>query len=112
MENQTTETNVALVGDVLKDSMTQTFDQLFNQDDKEIDKKIKYHNNKKGKQVQLLAKINSIQMRISKAQTNYRKSLVDPTMDSVDIAIEIKTLNEEQKIAESVLKQLFPDTKI
>lgn len=112
MENKADEKTMVLAGDVLKDSMSQNFDQLFNQDDKEIDKQIKYHNNKKGKQVQLLAKINSLQMQISKAQTNYRKSLVDPTMDSVDIAISIKTLGEEQKIAESVLKQLFPDTKI
>lgn len=111
MENKTNEMGLQ-AQDVLKSSMTQTFDQLFNQDDKEVDKQIKYHNNKKGKQVQLLAKINSLQMQISKAQTNYRKSLVDPTMDSVDIAISIKTLGEEQKIAESVLQQLFPDVKI
>lgn len=111
METAETTTKV-VVADVLKESMTRNFDELFNQDDKEVDKQVKYHTNKKGKQVQLLAKINQIQMRMAKAQTAYRKSLVDPTIDSVELAIEIKTLGEEQKIAESVLIQLFPDTKI
>lgn len=112
MGNETTDTKSIAVANILEESTKSTFDQLFHEDDKEVDKKIKYHNNKKGKQVQLLAQINNIQMKISKAQTAYRKSLVDPTMDSVHIAIELRTLAEEQKIAEGVLQQLFPDTKI
>lgn len=107
-QNEENEKSLRKAGSVLEESTSLNFDELFNQDDKEVDKKIKYHNNRKGKEVQLLARINQIQMRISKAQTDYRKSLVDPTKDSIELAIEIKALGEEQKIAEGVYRQLFP----
>jgi hypothetical protein len=111
--SKTKKEEVALIkGNVLSASMEMDFDELYNEDAEKVNKQIKYHNNKKGKEVQLLAKINQIQMRTAKAQTDYRKSLVDPTMDSVEIAIELKALSEEQKIAESVYKQLFPNSTI
>jgi len=93
---------------LLEESMNTSFDVLFNEKEEDVDKKIKFEQNRKGKQVQLLAKINNLQMLLTKAQTNYRKSLIDPTMDSVDLAIEIKSLTEEEKIANQVYTQLFP----
>lgn len=93
---------------LLQESTSMSFDALFNEKEEDVDKKIKFEQNRKGKQVQLLAKINNIQMLLTKAQTNYRKSLVDPTMDSVDLAIEMRSLVEEEKIAMSVYTQLFP----
>lgn len=110
--NPNKKNKLALAKDVLAESQSLDFDELFNQDDKEVDKKIKYHNSRKGKEVQLLARINQIQMSTAKAQTQYRKSLVDPTLDSIEIAIELKALSEEEKIAKAVYKQLFPNSKL
>ena len=95
-------------GAFLENVMSKSFDQLFNEKDEDIKKETLYVQNKKGKQVQLLARINNIQMQITKSEINYRKSLVDPTMDSIDLAIEIKASMEELKIAMEVYKQLFP----
>lgn len=97
---------------LLQESTSLSFDALFNEKEEDVDKKIKFEQNRKGKQVQLLAKINNIQMLLTKAQTNYRKSLVDPTMDSVELAIEMKALVEEEKIAMQVYTQLFPNAQM
>jgi hypothetical protein len=87
------------------------FYELYNQDQKEVDKKMHFHQNRQGKKVQLLAAINNLQMKISKAEIDYTKSLVSPTTDSISLAIDIKALGEELKIAEAVYLQLFPQEK-
>ena len=85
-----------------------SFESLFNEKKEDVDQKIKFERNRKGKQVQILAKISNIQMERTTAEIDYRKSLVEPTMDSVALAIEIRSLIEEEKIATAIYKQLFP----
>lgn len=107
-EQQQNNSIVKSASTLMQMSSTADFETLFNEDDKELDKKIAFQRNKQGKKVQLLAKINNIQMQISDSEIKYRKSLVSPTIDSVDIAINIRALQEELKIAEAVFTQLFP----
>lgn len=106
-QNFKSTTSLSKIGNVLTESATANFDELYSQDDKEVDKKIAYHNKRKGKEVQLLSKVNHIQMCIAETQTSFRKSLVDPTKDSVRLALEIECLQKELTIAEGLLRQLF-----
>jgi hypothetical protein len=91
---------------------SKTFDELFNQDEKEVSREQHFHLTKNAKRVQLMAKINDCSVRISKSEIDYRKSLLDPTMDSVDLFIRIDILKKEMEIAKLIHNQIFPESAI
>lgn len=51
-------------------------------------------------------------MRIVKAESRFNISLTDPTIDSVDLRVEIKCLKDEKAIATELFNQLFPETML
>lgn len=89
-----------------------TFDDVFNMDDKEKSRQITYTQKKEGKRLQLVAKINDLQMRLVKAESRFNVSLTDPTIDSVDLRVEIKCLKDEKAIATELFNQLFPESML
>ena len=89
-----------------------TFDDVFNMDDKEKSRQITYTQKKEGKRLQLVAKINDLQMRLVKAESRFNVSLTDPTIDSVELRVEIKCLKDEKAIATELFNQLFPESML
>ena len=100
-------------GLMLSKNVTESsFDEIYNLDEKELTKKISYDQKKNGKRLQLGAKLSSIEDSITKAQNQYLMSLTDPTVDSVELKVEISVLNAEKAIAIEIYNQLFPEQKI
>ena len=89
-----------------------SFDDVFNMDDKEKNRSISYNQKKEGKRLQLVSKINQLQMRAIQAESKFNLSLTDPTQDSVDILVEIDCFKKEQKLAVDLHNQLFPENII
>ncbi len=92
-------------------ALNSDFDTLYNMDEKEVNKTIMHKQNKESKRLQLFAQINNMKGLLLKAETAYRRSLVDPTMDSIEIAVDIKVLREKMGVAITLITTLFPDTK-
>lgn len=88
-----------------------SFDDIINQDEKELSKKMSNDKKRKGKMIQMTGKINDLHMRISAAETEFEKSLTDPTKDSVELGIQIKCDREELAFAIELFGQLFPKNK-
>ncbi len=89
----------------------ETFDNLFDQDEKEVAKQVKYTQCKEGKKMQLVSQINNIRMQLMKREIDYKKSLTDPLVNSIDIRIDIMSLEREMSIAKDIYNQLFPNEK-
>lgn len=85
------------------------FDTIYNLDEKELNKKVSYDQKKNGKRLQLAHKISGLDSDISKAENRYLMSLTDPTIDSVELKIEIRVLKEEKQVAFEIYNQLFPE---
>jgi hypothetical protein len=100
-------TNTALAKNQPIESMS--FDDIMNLDEKELNKQMSLDQKKLAKKSQLQAKIIDINAKKSKAQHRFNLSLIDPTIDSVEMKIEIDCLNDEAKIAYQILVQLFPN---
>ncbi len=105
-------TSVVSLATVNNSFQNATFDDVFNMDDKEKSRQITYIQKKEGKRLQLVAKINDLQMRMVKAESRFNISLTDPTIDSVDVKIEIKCLKDEKIIATDLFNQLFPEHQL
>lgn len=86
-----------------------SFEQIMNLDEKELNKQMSFDQKKNGKKSQLQAKVIDLTNRIGKCQTKFKLSLIDPTIDSVEIKVEIDCLEKEREIALSILQQLFPN---
>ncbi len=108
--SKNTNTGVSAVS--VEDVFQGSFDTIYQTDEKERAREISYQQKKEGKKVQLVAKLNDLNLRIMKAETRFNVSLTDPTIDTVQVAIEVKCLKEEHSIAKSIFNQLFPDTKL
>ncbi len=89
-----------------------SFDEMYNRDEKEVDRENKHHMAKNGKKLQLFARINDLKMRITKGEVALAQSLTDPTKDSVELKIELKCMNEELLIAQGLYVELFPEEVI
>ncbi len=94
-----------------KTQSQESFDTLFNKDEKQVAREIKYSEHKEGKKMQLLAQLNQIRMKSMKAQNEYKKSLIDPMANSIELQIEIMSLDREFEIGKNIFSQLFPDEK-
>jgi hypothetical protein len=88
-----------------------TFEDIISQDDKELKNQISKEQKMKGKMIQLTGKVNELNMRIMRSETEFNQSLVDPTKDSVEIGIQIKCDKEELAFAIQLFNQLFPKQK-
>lgn len=86
-----------------------SFDNIFNMDEKELNRKMTYDQKKIGKKSQLQAKIIDLTNKEAKCEQRFKLSLIDPTMDSVDIMIEMDCYKKEREIAVQILRQLFPE---
>lgn len=88
-----------------------SFEDIINQDDKDLNKQISNDQKRQGKMIQLTGKINELNMRIMKSETEFQKSLTDPTKDSIEMGIQIKCDREELAFAIELFGQLFPKQK-
>ncbi len=88
-----------------------TFEDIINQDDKDLNKQISNDQKRQGKMIQMTGKISDLNMRIMKAEAEFNKSLTDPTKDTVEIGIQIKCDKEELAFAIELFGQLFPKQK-
>lgn len=95
---------------ILSDNLS--FDAAFNMDDKDKKRQISYKQKKEGKKVQLMAKINDLNLKIMKCETAFAESLTDPTQDSVELMIKLKCFKEEKELTRNLFNQLFPETKL
>lgn len=86
-----------------------SFDNIYNIDEKELSKQNSYNQKKIGKMGQLKAKLIDMQNRIAKCEQQFIVSLTDPTLDSVELRIQIECYQKEKEIATSLLKSLFPE---
>jgi len=57
----------------------------------------------------LQAKIIDVTNKYAKCEQRYLLSLIDPTIDSVELMIEMDCYNKEKEIAFKILHQLFPE---
>lgn len=89
-----------------------SFDDVFNMDEKEKSRQISFMQKKEGKKLQLIAKMNDLQMRMVKAETRFNHSLTDPTIDSVDVMVEMDCLKKEKEIATQIFNRLFPEHQL
>lgn len=89
-----------------------SFDDVFNMDEKEKSRQISFMQKKEGKKLQLIAKMNDLQMRLVKAETIFNQSLTDPTIDSVDVMVEMDCLKKEKEIATQIFNRLFPEHQL
>jgi len=104
----TTETNTVSL--LQKGNVSEhNFDTIYNLDEKELHKKVSYDQKKNGKRLQLANKISVLDAEISKTENRYLMSLTDPTVDSVELKIEIRVLKEEKQVAFEIYNQLFPE---
>jgi hypothetical protein len=93
------------------DFTSASFEDIINQDEKDLNKKISNDQKRQGKMIQMTGKINELHMRIMKSETEFQKSMTDPTKDSVEIGIQIKCDREELAFAVELFGQLFPKNK-
>jgi hypothetical protein len=100
---------VSLIGDTF---LNGSFDDVFNMDEKEKSKQVTFVQKKQGKKLQLMAKINDLSSRLIKAESRFNLSLTDPTIDSVDVAVEMDCLKKERLIAGEIFARLFLDHKL
>lgn len=85
-----------------------SFDNIFNMDEKELNRQMTYDQKKIGKRSQLQAKIIDVTNKYAKCEQRFKLSLIDPTIDSVELMIEMDCYNKEKEIAYKILHQLFP----
>lgn len=88
-----------------------SFADIMQLDEKELNKQISYEQKMVGKKSQLMAKITDLNLKKMKIENRFKTSLTDPTLDSVDLKLELDCIDKEISIAVELLKQLFPDTK-
>jgi len=88
-----------------------SFEDIIHQDDKSLEKEMSNDKKRNGKLIQLTSKINELNLRIMNAETKFNRSLTDPTLDSVQIGMEIRCDREELNFAMELFAQLFPKAK-
>jgi hypothetical protein len=93
---------------IFESDLEQDFDSLYNEDQKAVDKAAKLYQDRQAKKSQFVAKVNELQMKLNTAKINYRKSLLDPTMDSIELGLTIKVTTEKLKFASELFSKLFP----
>lgn len=106
--SETTKPEIGNAGTSLATNKS-SFDDLFNRDEKQVAKEKKFKMARNGKRLQLIAKINDLNMRHQQAQSTYEDSLINPTADSVAKYIEVKTVETELDIAKKIFSELFPN---
>lgn len=86
-----------------------SFNEIMNLDEKELNKQMSFDQKKLGKRTQLQAKIIDCTNKKAKVEQQFRMSLVDPTLDSVELKLEMDCFDKEMEVAFQILNQLFPD---
>lgn len=86
-----------------------SFENIFNMDEKELNRQMTYDQKKIGKRSQLQAKIIDATNMYAKCEQRFKLSLIDPTVDSVELMIQMECFNKEKEIAYKILHQLFPE---
>jgi len=75
----------------------------------ELDEKSEANDLKKfEKRDQLDSKVADLKRDIARMKMTFKKSLTDPTTDSVNILMDIETCKKEMELTNKVLKALFP----
>lgn len=93
----------------VNDITSMSFDQIMQLDEKELNKQMSYEQKMIGKKSQLMAKITDLTLKKTKAQQRFKTSLVDPTLDSVELKLEIDCFDKEIQVATELMHQLFPN---
>lgn len=114
MENETKNKNEKGLSKMvdIKNISNLSFDDMANMDEKDRKKLIATSGQKEGKRLQLMAKVNDLNGKITKTETAYAESILDSTIDSVDLMIKIKCWREERAIAIQLYNQLFPESPL
>lgn len=91
------------------DIKNMSFEEIMGLDEKELNKQMSYQQKMIGKKSQLQAKVIDLTMKKEKAEQKFKTSLVDPTIDSVELRLEIDCLEKEIQVAKMLMNQLFPN---
>lgn len=87
------------MNNTLKDSIL-SFDDAVNFDEGNDLKKIE-------KSAQLDAQISQLRLKLSRSKSSLKKSIVEPTVDSVKIAMEVQLIDKELELAIALKAAIF-----
>lgn len=102
-----TNKSVALAKNI--DVKNMSFADIMQLDEKELNKQMTYDQKMIGKRSQLMAKITDLTLKKTKVEQRFKTSLVDPTLDSVELKLEMDCMDKEIQIALGLMQQLFPE---
>lgn len=60
------------------------------------------------KQDQLESRAKDLKIKIAKAKNRFKKSIIDPKVDSVSILIDVDVMEKELEYTQKVLAAIFP----
>lgn len=89
----------------MKDLEIMSFDATLELDSKAGDNEVL----KIEKQDQLESKAKDLKIQIAKAKNRFKKSIIDPRIDSVAILIDIDVMEKELQYTQKVLTAIFPE---
>lgn len=88
----------------MKDLEIISFDAALELDEKAGDNEVV----KIEKQDQLESKAKDLKIKIAKSKNRFKKSIIDPRVDSVAILIDIDVMEKELEYTQKVLAAIFP----
>jgi hypothetical protein len=86
-----------------------TFDDTTELFEKDGDKLEKREQAKLEKLNQLQSRQNTLKIKIRKKEMELNKSVVDPHMDTIQIAMDVELMKKEKTIVDKVIAQIFPE---
>lgn len=86
-----------------------TFDDTTDLFEKGGDKLEKREQAKLEKLNQLQSRQNTLKLKLKKKEMELNRSVVDPHMDTVQIAMDIEIMKKEKTIVDRVIAQIFPE---
>jgi hypothetical protein len=97
------------MSEISKNAETTSFESLFfKQIDEQEEKQEQFIIDSQAKQMQLLKQVGDARLKIVELERQYKKSLIDPKVDSVRLRCQILAAREELTIAEEINNLLFP----
>jgi hypothetical protein len=88
----------------MKDLEIMSFDEALDLDTKADDIEVK----KIEKQDQLESKAKDLKIKIARAKAAFKKSIIDPRVDSVNILMDIDVMEKELEYTQKVISAIFP----
>ncbi len=112
MKTKEKKSEIVVASSVAKqDLQKMSFDDIMKLDEKERKKLASQGQEKNSKRLQLISQVGTIKNEISTLETKYIESLTNPSINSIDLKVQIKCKLEEEKIAQEIFMTLFPENE-